>query len=43
MPFTILAIAFIVALVFIVFSRSAVERVAQNHYEQRQTSFTVTR
>jgi lysophospholipase L1-like esterase len=39
MPFTILAIAFIVALVFIVLSRSAVERVAQNHYEQRADFF----
>lgn len=39
MPFTILAIAFIVALVFIVFSRFAVERVAQNHYAQRADFF----
>jgi lysophospholipase L1-like esterase len=35
MPFTFLAIAFVVALVFILFSRFAVERVAQNHYAQR--------
>lgn len=39
MPFTILAIAFIVALIFIVFSRFAVERVAQNHYAQRADFF----
>ncbi len=39
MPFTVLAIAFIVALVFIAFSRFAVERVAQNHYEQRSDFF----
>jgi len=39
MPFTILAIAFIVALVFIVFSRFAVERVAHNHYAQRADFF----
>lgn len=39
MPFTILAIAFVVSLVFIVISRLAVERVAQNHYEQRADFF----
>ena len=39
MPFTILAIAFITALVFIVFSRFAVERVAHNHYAQRADFF----
>lgn len=39
MPFTVLAIAFVVALVFIVFSRFAVERVAHNHYAQRADFF----
>lgn len=39
MPFTFLAIAFVVALVFILFSRFAVERVAQNHYAQRADFF----
>jgi lysophospholipase L1-like esterase len=39
MPFTILAIAFSIALIFIVFSRFAVERVAQNHYAQRAEFF----
>ena len=39
MSFTILAIAFSLALIFIAFSRYAVERVAQHHYAQRADFF----
>jgi len=39
MPFTILSVAFIVTLIFLVFSRFAVERVEQNHYAQRADFF----
>jgi len=39
MSFNILAIAFVLALIFIAFSRYAVERVAHHHYAQRADFF----